>query len=253
MKKGNIFLLTLVTIFVAGGLLFWYLKPMNAMPQALESMKSNHSVKVTYENWITFTPRDATPTVGFIFYPGAKVDPRSYAPEMSEIASHGFLTVIVPMPLNLAIFGVDKAGEVIKDYPYIKKWVIGGHSLGGVMAVSYAKSNKNKINGIVLWASYPDDSDDLSNSSIPTLVIYATNDGLATPQKIEDAKHLLPQNTEYVRILGGDHAQFGWYGDQDGDNPATITRSDQQKIIVNATLNFLIKRAYGITTIITLP
>lgn len=237
MRKGNIFLLTLVIISIATGLLLW-LKPMNAMPQALNFMKSNENVEVSYKDWISFTPK-ATPTVGFIFYPGAKVDPRAYAPEMSEIASHGFLTIIVPMPLNLAIFGVDKASDVIQNYPYIKKWVIGGHSLGGVMAVSYANKHRNEISGIILWASYPDDSDDLSNSSIPVLVIYASKDGLSTVQKIDESKHLLPKNTEYVEIVGGNHAQFGWYGDQDGDNPATITRIDQQNIIVDASVNFL--------------
>jgi hypothetical protein len=237
-KKGNIFLLTVGIIAIISGLLFFYLKPMDAMPEALNAMKSDSTVKVDRTKWITFTPF-SSPTVGFIFYPGAKVDPRAYAPEMNAISSHGFLTVIVPMPLNLAIFGVNEADEVIHDYPYIKKWVIGGHSLGGVMAVSYANNHRDKISGIILWAAYPDDQDDLSASSIPVLVIYASNDGLATPQKIMEMKRLLPKDTQYVEIEGGNHAQFGWYGDQDGDNPATITRYAQQNIIVNASVNFL--------------
>jgi len=207
-KKGNIFLLTVGIIAIISGLLFFYLKPMGAMPEALNAMKSDSTVKVDRTKWITFTPF-SSPTVGFIFYPGAKVDPRAYAPEMNAISSHGFLTVIVPMPLNLAIFGVNEADEVIHDYPYIKKWVIGGHSLGGVMAVSYANNHRDKISGIILWAAYPDDQDDLSAFSIPVLVIYASNDGLATPQKIMEMKRLLPKDTQYVEIEGGNHAQFG--------------------------------------------
>jgi len=34
--------------------------------------------------------------------------------------------------------------------------------------------------------------------------------------------------TQWVAIDGGDHAQFGWYGPQDGDQPATISREAQQ-------------------------
>jgi len=237
-KKGSVFLLTIGIIAIISGFLFFYLKPMAAMPEALNAMNSDNTVKVDRTKWITFTPF-SSPTVGFIFYPGAKVDPRAYAPEMKDISSHGFLTVIVPMPLNFAIFGINEADQVIHDYPYIKKWVIGGHSLGGVMAVSYANHHMDKISGIILWAAYPDDQDDLSVSSIPVLAIYASNDGLVTPQKIMEIKRLLPKNTQYVEIEGGNHAQFGWYGDQDGDDPATITRYAQQEIIVNATVNFL--------------
>jgi hypothetical protein len=29
-----------------------------------------------------------------------------------------------------------------------------------------------------------------------------------------------------VSIEGGNHAQFGWYGPQEGDNPATISREE---------------------------
>ena len=43
----------------------------------------------------------------------------------------------------------------------------------------------------------------------------------------------------FVPIEGGDHAQFGWYGPQSGDNPATISREEQQAQIVQATVDFL--------------
>lgn len=43
----------------------------------------------------------------------------------------------------------------------------------------------------------------------------------------------------------GNHAQFGWYGDQRGDGTATISREDQQSQVVAATLRLL--RALGTT------
>jgi hypothetical protein len=52
---------------------------------------------------------------------------------------------------------------------------------------------------------------------------------------------LLPPSTVRVEIAGGNHAQFGWYGDQDGDKPATITRETQQDLVVTATVQLLEK------------
>jgi len=52
---------------------------------------------------------------------------------------------------------------------------------------------------------------------------------------------MLPPTTVYVEISGGNHAQFGYYGDQSGDNPATITREAQQSETLNATVELLQK------------
>jgi len=32
------------------------------------------------------------------------------------------------MPLNLAVFGIDKANQIIEKYPDIEQWFIAGHS-----------------------------------------------------------------------------------------------------------------------------
>jgi hypothetical protein len=50
---------------------------------------------------------------------------------------------------------------------------------------------------------------------------------------------MLPPTAMYVEIAGGNHAQFGYYGDQSGDNPATITREVQQIQTLNATVELL--------------
>ncbi len=69
--------------------------------------------------------------------------------------------------------------------------------------------------------------------------VYGTLDGLATGEKIEASRALLPADTTWAPIAGGNHAQFGWYGDQAGDNPAAISRIEQQNQIVAATLALL--------------
>jgi hypothetical protein len=209
------------------------------MPEALAALQSDSQVNITTERWLVFQPTQSTSTTGLIIYPGGRVDPRAYAPQAHAIAENGYLVVIVPMPLNLAVFGSGRASSVIKAYPEIEKWVIGGHSLGGSMAVSYAYNHTDQIDGLVLWASYPANSNNLSQSSIETTSISASLDGLSTPDKIAASHSLLPQDTTWVQIQGGNHAQFGWYGAQPGDNPATISREDQQAQIVQSTLDLL--------------
>jgi len=62
---------------------------------------------------------------------------------------------------------------------------------------------------------------------------------VATPEKIEASRTLLPENTFWIPIEGGNHAQFGWYGEQDGDQSATISRVKQQTLTVEASLYLL--------------
>jgi hypothetical protein len=215
----------LVTAMI--GFVAWGLIIPTPMPEAIAAMQSDNQVKVTSKPWLVFQPVDGMPTTGFIIYPGGRVDPRAYAPQAHEIASKGYLVVIVPMPLNLAVFGSNKASKVIDEFPNIENWVIGGHSLGGSMAALYAYNHSDQIDGLVLWASYPASSNDLSNSNLKVVSISASLDGLATPDKIEASRQLLPAGTTWVNIIGGNHAQFGWYGSQAGDETATISRTDQ--------------------------
>lgn len=244
-KKNQVFrviLLTLVAILLAFtiGFIVWASNAAGPMPEALNSLESDEFVHVTTNAWIVFDPKTIDAATGLIFYPGGRVDPRSYAPMARLIAIHGYKVVIVPMPLNLAVFGVSKADQVIAAFPEITHWVIGGHSLGGAMAANYAKSNVNLVSGLLLWAAYPASSDDLSTTSLAATSIYASLDGLATPEKIKASRNLLPPGTtNWLLIEGGNHAQFGWYGPQNGDNPATISREQQQAEIVEGSIDLL--------------
>ena len=107
------------------------------------------------------------------------------------------------------------------------------------MAANFAYSHPGTVEGLVLWAAYPAGSNDLSLAALKVISISGTLDGLSTPAKIEASRDLLPADTTWVIIQGGNHAQFGWYGKQNGDNPASITRSEQQDQIVDATVTFL--------------
>jgi pimeloyl-ACP methyl ester carboxylesterase len=209
------------------------------MPEALASLETDQYVNVSVDPWITFTPVNKAPTTGLIFYPGGLVEAEAYAPSARVMAEAGFLVVITPMPLNLAVLNSNAASEVIQTFPEIQNWVIGGHSLGGAMSASYSVKNPDQIDGLVLWAAYPAESSDLSDQTIIVTSIYGSLDGVATPDQVLAARPLLPEETTWVPIEGGNHAQFGWYGPQDGDNPATISREEQQSQVVTATLSLL--------------
>jgi pimeloyl-ACP methyl ester carboxylesterase len=241
MRKFLRFLLwtSILLAVLVGGFILWGETPAKPMPEALTALQSDAQVTVTTGKWIVFTPTLSQPETGFIIYPGGRVDYRAYAPAAHQIAAQGYLVVIVHMPLNLAVTDAGAAADVIAAYPAIKHWAVGGHSLGGSMAANFAHSHPDAISGLVLWASYPAGSDNLSASGLKVLSISGTLDGLSTPAKIAASHALLPADTVWVPIEGGDHAQFGWYGPQSGDNPATISREEQQAQIVQATAEFL--------------
>lgn len=234
LKITGVFLAALLALTFAAILIVPPILTKGPMPEALAAMESTETVIVVDDRPITFTPVDAA-SAGLIIYPGAFVEPRSYAPAAHALADDGVFVAIVPMPFSLAIFGSNRADGVIEDHPEITDWVIAGHSLGGVMAARYTSNNPDTIGGLVLWASYPEDGLDLSSWNGVTTSVFGTLDGLTTVADIEDSRVRLPGDTSFVPIDGGNHAYFGWYGDQRGDNPATISRVDQQGIIINAT------------------
>lgn len=176
---------------------------------------------------------------GIILYPGARVDPKAYAPLASDLANRGYLTIIVQMPFHMAFLAPNRAQEIIDLYEEVDKWVIGGHSLGGAMAARYVYQNPQQFAALILLAAYPAENNDLSPWEGFALSIFAENDGLATTEKIETTRELLPSNTIFYEIRGGNHAQFGSYGWQRRDEEALISPLAQRTIIVEQIINFL--------------
>jgi pimeloyl-ACP methyl ester carboxylesterase len=227
-------------LLVCGAAAVWGVGGSSPAEAAVEPfVQSSETVTVGDGRWLSFTPANASPTVGFIFYPGGKVDHLAYAPALYRIAEAGYLVVDVPMPFDLAVIDPNKAQKVIEAYPEIESWVIGGHSLGGAMAARFVYEYPDLIDGLALWAAYPADSNSLADLNLPVLSLYGTMDGVASPGKIERRFELLPADTIYVALEGGNHAQFGYYGLQNRDNAAAIPREAQQDLIVEEMLRFL--------------
>ncbi|GCE25521.1 thioesterase [Dictyobacter alpinus] len=229
----------LILIVLALAYLLYYFKPLPATEPALAAMHSSTGVTVsTDSNTITFQPAKQA-TTGYIFYPGALVDPDAYAYYMHNLAEHQIATFIVKMPFGFALFDNERAASIIAAHPEIKHWVLGGHSLGGVSASIFTAEHANQVQGLVLYASYPASNISQQLPHTRVLSISGSQDGLATPAKIKVNKPLLPANTQYVVIQGSIHSYFGEYGHQSGDGDPKISRDDARTQILNHTLSFL--------------
>ena len=203
---------------------------------ALAATFSDSEVTVIEKNGDCLVFTTENPERGIVFYPGGKVEYSAYAPLMKELAREGFFCVLVKMPFNLAVFDVNATDGVIEEYENIKEWYVGGHSLGGAMAASYASKNADKLEGLILLGSYS--TEDIKDSGLTVFEIYASEDEIWMPddaEKFEEYKGNLPSDTFSVSIEGGCHAYFGSYGEQEGDGKPTITPEEQ----VRQTVEFI--------------
>ncbi len=203
---------------------------------AMASLNGSETVTVMQkENLTVFTPEEST--AGFIFYPGGKVEDISYAPLMMELAEENILCVLVEMPLNLAVLDIDAANGIPEQFPEVESWYIGGHSLGGSMAAFYVAEHSDDFQGLVLLAAYS--TSDLSKLDLDVLSIYGDQDGILNMEKYNQYRSNLPDSAAEVIIPGGNHAQFGSYGFQEGDGEAAITTQEQLAITAEQMLELI--------------
>ena len=212
--------------------LLWASVYYRADDTAIKAMQSDGVVTVeqTKSGWLFDGPSDDK---ALIFYPGAKVDEKAYAPILRLLAQEDMDVYLVNMPLHLAFFGIGKAGEIIENSAY-EQYYISGHSLGGAMAASYAAEHVSDFKGMILFAAYP-----TQETAIDTLVIYGSEDGVLNMARIEEAPNLVSGNYSEVVIDGGNHAQFGNYGEQKGDGEADISAEEQQTQTIQAIRKFV--------------
>ncbi|MBT2249073.1 alpha/beta hydrolase [Arthrobacter sp. BHU FT2] len=228
----------LIAVLALVAALAW-LNPFAYQPGAAAEAGPKSDLIVTETNTsITMTPDGGrAPTKGLVFYPGARVDARAYQDILAPAVGAGYRVVILKEPLGLSLLDPDQARGAITENPDITTWAVGGHSLGGVAASSFAQDNDD-VSGLVLYASYPLDSL-RDRAGLSVLSVSGTRDGLSTPAKIDASTALVPADTEFTAVQGGVHAYFGDYGPQPGDGEPGISREDAQEQIAAATVTFL--------------
>jgi len=196
---------------------------------------------------LVFLPEGADGTVldgsgpddaGLIFYPGGKVEYTAYAPLMEAFAERGVLCVLVEMPGNLAVLDVNAADGYREEFPEIEHWYVGGHSLGGSMAASYAAKHAGDLDGLLLLAAYS--TADLNGTGLDVLSVYGSEDGVLNMSKYDEYRQNLPDDTTTEMVIeGGNHAGFGDYGAQEGDGEAAVNGEKQREVTAEAFMEIL--------------
>ena len=220
-KKGLLIALAVLLVFTAVFGIYagdYYHADLDAI--------QNNSLHMDYERMerledgsLVFYPAAYDSAV--IFYPGSKVEALAYIPLMESLAREGVLTVLMPMPFNLAVLAKNAAEGIPDQFPEVENWYMAGHSLGGSMAASFAAENTAWVDGLILLAAYSTDP-----VALPVLSIYGSSDGVMNQEKYQQYRPNLPKLTEQI-IDGGNHAGFGFYGPQEGDGDASISREEQ--------------------------
>lgn len=228
LKIGIIIIIVLVIAYAA----FTFLSYNHAQDSATKYLNGTSEVSVVKIDNGLFVDGHGNDTA-LIFYPGAKVEYTSYLPMLCDLASEGVDCYVVQMPFNFAIFGENEADSIINSTKY-SHYILSGHSMGGYVASSYM-AHSGKGDGLVLLAAYPTEK-----ISKPALSIYGSDDGVLNYKSYNESKPLMDNLTEVI-IDGGNHAQFGYYGNQSGDNPSKITPEKQQGQSVDEIVKFIDK------------
>jgi pimeloyl-ACP methyl ester carboxylesterase len=210
----------------------------NPTADALAALSDDEVVGVDSSDWLVLQPVTVTPTAGLILYPGANCDIRGYAPVLRKIAAAGYLVVAMAMPFDLAIFAPNRADDVRAEFPQIREWVVAGHSLGGVVASRYAFQHQDDLAGLILWDSYPAETNSLADSSLPVMHIHRAMPDGRPASKFIDKRHLFPVDAQWVPVPGGMHMYFGSFdgGGYTEEWEPGISRDAQHELVVAAML-----------------
>lgn len=234
-KKRRIILISVFSVFailIASSFIYLgiYQKGDETCDAALES---DTTVQVQQEENGYFFDGPSQDNL-ILFYPGAKVDTKAYAPLLRQVAKQDADVYLFSMPFHMAFFGLNRANEVRKNNTY-QHYYMAGHSLGAAMAGVYVADHLDEYDGLIFLAGYP--TKDLHHDGFSLLSIYGSNDmNVASMQKNPQYR---PDDYHEVVIAGGNHANFGNYGEQKGDGVATISREEQQTETVTAISAFL--------------
>jgi pimeloyl-ACP methyl ester carboxylesterase len=214
----------------------------DADDDALAAMQPDYKSLVADGKNLVFTPGNTQPQTGIIFYPGGRCEARAYAPMLRPLAEIGNLVVIPNMPLRLAVLDTNRASKIMAAYPDIKRWIIGGHSMGGAMAAAYAVKNPGSVVGLFFVASYPASMHAMPDTDLPAIMIYGTRDEVTRKSEFEASYARLPEHTKFVAIDGGDHYQFGSFANV--AVTASISREEQQQQTLAALRSFILAAPY---------
>ena len=235
MKKKILLIALCLAVVLGAGVGAYLADYYHASETAVAALRDPTITVETDGSATWFLPEN--PTAGLLFYPGGKVQCQAYAPLLRDCARRGIACALVQMPGNLAVLNPNAASGLTQTHPEISRWYIGGHSLGGAMAASYAAGHSGELEGVILLAAYS--TKDLSQTGLRVLSLYGSEDGVLNRDSYEKNRKNLPQGYEEFVINGGCHAYFGDYGAQAGDGTPTIPCQEQTEITADYIASFI--------------
>jgi pimeloyl-ACP methyl ester carboxylesterase len=211
-----------------------------------ELLRSTRDVSVAEDaSTLAFQPASPRHASALVFICGSGVHAHAYAPLLRPIADQGYPVVIVKLPYRFAPLDshrtevVNRVRALMAGRGDVAGWVVAGHSLGGALAARVALTDVGRKAAFVLIGTTHPRDHDLSKIDMPVTKIYGTLDGVAPVAGVMANKRMLPVQTTWVEIPGGNHSQFGHYGHQLFDGAATISREEQQSITRDVLLEAL--------------
>ncbi|MDC0558837.1 alpha/beta hydrolase [Candidatus Izimaplasma bacterium] len=231
MKRTVIGILVVILVMIVGLTVYssTSYEALDEMHDEVSSIESTDVTRTEDNDEITFTVDN--PLMQIVFIPGGLVEPDSYEYLAYMLAKNGFNVTIAKAFFNLAILTPNYAKRFLSEE---LDNVIIGHSLGGVVA-SMVASNNDLVDQVILLGSYP--IRDLTDKEV--LIITAEHDLGMDQESFDDSLELVSEDTIVFDIVGGNHAQFGWYGPQKGDGEAEIDTLVQQGIVLQKILEFI--------------
>jgi hypothetical protein len=79
----------------------------------------------------------------------------------------------------------------------------------------------------------------MAGSKLRVLSVSGERDGLATPADIEASRENVPDDALFHQIKDGNHANFGMYGPQDGDNDSPLSAKKQLDETIDHIIDWL--------------
>lgn len=231
--------LVLIVGLLSPFILYFTFRPWNVDDSVF---KASAQLKVLdQEVALIFEPKDARSS-GLLLVPGCPIDPVAYAPLARRIAEQGYRAVIVKVPLRCAPLPesqnlLDHRVRSLATRWQNHRFVLAAHSLGALHATRILTSAVERFAGFVLMGTAQPRGRDLTGVPLPVTKIVATKDGVAGDEQYDATR--LPAQARFVRIEGGNHSQFGYYGFQLFDGIPDISREDQQQQVTSALLDEL--------------
>lgn len=227
----------LLMLVALAGVYYWYTanpyQPLAAMESQIDQL--DNIERSQGDQFIRYHPV-VVERANLVFVPGALVAGEAYEYVAAALAEQGIGVTIVKPPRNLAIMSPSQPQTYLRSDATN---FIAGHSLGGTVAAMNGRQG-SAFDSVILLASYA-----TTPVSVPVLSIVGSEDSVLDQTRYRSAKVNYLSGFEEITIAGGNHAQFGWYGPQEGDSPAQLSVQAQQDYVVDAILDFIDQRLAG--------